>query len=105
VGLAPKSRFDVNEKNHYKCGYYIFLKSGYSYSELDEDMNGHPYRNATIENGSIIEVLFNQDRREISFSVDGTNHGVAFTIPQPLTEPLFPAVDISQEGITLLMLS
>ena len=79
---------NVNTLNFNSSGWYLYCANGYLFSQEDA---GRAYATG-VNNGSEVEVIFDQREREISFAIDGTNQGVAFTnLPEG---DLYPAADI-----------
>jgi len=98
IGLAPKSTFQPNGENFNWRGFYIYVSNGGLFSQQGDRNRAY---GSAIANGSMIEVLYATASKQISFVVDGKNLGVAFTIIRPMTEPLYPAVDLRARGSCL----
>eukprot|EP01118_Nematostelium_gracile_P008937 TRINITY_DN2990_c0_g1_i1.p1 TRINITY_DN2990_c0_g1~~TRINITY_DN2990_c0_g1_i1.p1 ORF type:complete len:311 (-),score=61.58 TRINITY_DN2990_c0_g1_i1:29-961(-) len=95
VGMAPKSeKLDLNNGNSTKCGWYLWLYDGCLYSQ-DGDQFGRKYARPVAEN-KIVQVHYNEINGTISFTIDGKDHGVAFSNIPPTI--LYPCVELSECG-------
>jgi len=101
VGLAPRNKFNVNSANYNICGWYLYIQNGTLHSQQGD--KSRLYSNSGIQNGSIIEVLYDEIKNTISFVVDGTNKGIAFTINT--NDPIYPALDICDQNVSLEILN
>lgn len=101
VGLAPKENFPTVTACYTSCGWYLYCFSGNLYSQDGEKgMNQNSYVvPGSIRQNSIIEVLYDQQNKTISFSIDGKHKGVAFKNVEG--KELYPAVCVYDKGTTI----
>ena len=96
IGVAP---FDINQNedsNYNKCGwyfncYYSILWSGPPHNYKDKEYGPRKCFGQYVHTGDSVGVVMDIAKGELSFVVDGANHGVAFD-GIPLDKPLVPCV-------------
>jgi hypothetical protein len=77
--------------NYNLCGWHFNCYNGTLWSK---NVNGRSYASA-VNNGSVIEVVFDESTRTLSFVVDGIHKGVAFSnLP---IQDIYPALEILDE--------
>jgi len=102
IGLAPKSSFKLNAQNIAQtCGWYLLLESGLLYSHQDNKRKATTF---SVQNGSIVEVLYDKKGKRISFVVDGNLMCNDFS-DIITNEELYPALDICSVDSSLELLS
>jgi hypothetical protein len=90
IGMAPTVLPD--SLNFNQRGWYLYCYNGGLWSKND---NGCLYASA-VNNGSVIEVVFDESTRTLSFVVDGIHKGVAFSnLP---IQDIYPALEILDEN-------
>jgi len=96
IGMAPRNGFKVNGLNQTSCGWYLYCHEGTLCSQQGDSYRAYA---TAIGNGSVVEVVFDAQKREISFTIDGVSKGVAFSnLPQG---DFYPAVGIWDQRIVL----
>jgi len=98
VGMALQSKFLPTSGNHSASGWFLYLGCTSLYSMTGQ--SNTPYADHKPEKiplNSTIEVLFDKSSQQISFVVNGTNLGVAFS-NIPTEENLFPCVEFYEKG-------
>ena len=98
VGVAP-SGIDQNEdENTEKCGWYFHcyestLYSGppHNYKYPGKEDGPRKEDGEYVHTGDSVGVVMDTAKGELSFALDGVNHGVAFE-GIPLGKPLVPCV-------------
>ena len=94
VGMAIF--IDPNGQNYNQRGWYLYVNNGTLYSQQGD--NNRQYATA-VNNGSVIEVVFDVTQRNMSFVIDGVNKGIAFNnLP---VQDLFPALDIHEQNVAI----
>jgi hypothetical protein len=96
VGLA--SERELNTKGQiYSSNYLIYINNGVFFG-----INKSSSSLTKIENGAVITMMYDTQRKEVSFSVDNKNFVVGFI---NVTGQLYPALDISDQGavVTLVL--
>jgi len=94
VGLAYRSKFLPNGQNYNKSSYSFYISNGTLFSHTG--MSSYPFH-TKVENGSIINVLFDREAKTISFSFDKGPLKVAFSNVDT-HEDLFPIVEFHDTG-------
>lgn len=103
IGLAPLNNFKPNNANYSSCGWYLHTQGSSLYSQ-----NGDSYRSyakCDIKNGHTIQVHLDKSNRTISFTINGTHHGVAFNNVD-VSQDLFPATELyhNQSSVELILI-
>ena len=101
VGVAP-SDINQDECNYYKCGWYFYclsstLRSGPPHNYERKEYGLRKWHNWYTSVGSIVGVVMDTVKGELSFTLDGVNLGVAYE-GIPLDKPLVPCVLIRNKG-------
>jgi len=98
IGMALNIK--VESLNYDSSGWYLHGRDGTLYSQQGDF--SRPY--ATILNDqSEIAVLFDHEKRQISYVIDGINKGIAFSNIPP--GDLYPALKIYGVGISIEIIS
>jgi hypothetical protein len=87
VGFAPTLTFPL-VGNYEHCGWFLSIGSG-CVCHLGRDI---AYIGSPVAEGSVVEAIYNRERKEISFVVNGHDYGVAFSNIKE--RKLYPAVDM-----------
>jgi len=90
VGMASRNEFQPHLENKNRSGWYLYLKDGSVRSHQDERNRSYA---DPISDGSVIEVLYEKEKGQISFVIDGVNKGIAFS-GIPSSPCLYPALDL-----------
>jgi len=99
IGMA--STIQQNSSNYNARGWYLYGSNGTLYSQQGD--SSRYYCGNGLNNGSVIEVLFDQTAKTISFAIDGVGKGVAFSnIPNG---DIYPALDMYDQSSSLEILS
>ena len=103
IGVAP-SDIDQNENDNYnKCGWYFYCYESSLWSGPPHNYRRKVYRQRIgwgIEYVRTVDsagVVMDTAKGELSFVLDGVNHGVAYE-GIPLDKPLVPCVLLKNEG-------
>ena len=102
IGVAPFD-IDQNEKcNFNKCGWYFnchesTLTSGPPHNHRDKEYGPRKGEGEYVHTGDSVGVVMDTTKGELSFVVDGVNHGVSYE-GIPLDKPLVPCVILEYGG-------
>ena len=96
IGVAP---FDINQnedENCKECGWYFgccdsTLCSGPPHNYKSKEYGKRKREGQYVHTGDSVGVVMDTTKGELSFAVDGVNHGVAYD-GIPLDKPLMPCV-------------
>lgn len=94
VGYVKACDFDLAANNFQWNGWFINASDGALYSGFGDDCRR--YCGALFE-GDIVEVFFDMVACTVSFSVNGTNHGIAFTSVSD-GGSILPCVELGNPG-------
>ena len=102
IGVAP---FEINQdgdNNYNKCGWYFDCYCSGLYSGPPRSYRGEEYGprkeyGKYVHTGDSVCVVMDTAKGELSFVVNGVNHGVAYE-GIPLDKPLVPCVLLREEG-------
>lgn len=98
IGLVPRSSYVDETVSLQAIGYFMDVATGNTLKCVSTEKNDiFKYRNRKIREGSIVEVRFDSELKQISFRVDDNDYGVAFTL-KDLPEPLYPAIELHSVG-------
>eukprot|EP01118_Nematostelium_gracile_P016354 TRINITY_DN6749_c0_g3_i6.p1 TRINITY_DN6749_c0_g3~~TRINITY_DN6749_c0_g3_i6.p1 ORF type:complete len:114 (-),score=19.72 TRINITY_DN6749_c0_g3_i6:7-312(-) len=94
VGMAPNT-IDVNQDhNSSKCGWYLRLSTGCLYSQSN---NGSGYTSQILPN-AVIQVKYDKEKRNISYTINGQDKGIAHqNIPPGLA--LYPCIEFRDRNV------
>jgi len=96
IGLASK-RINVNGTNYSSNGWYVHGGKGQLYSQFG-DTGRHYYGNA-LNNNDTVEVKFDKTNKNISFTINGTDRGIAFTNVNMSGEDLYPCLEFFEQNV------
>ena len=96
VGVAPSNINQNKDDNSNKCGWYFYcfhstLTSGPPHNYWDKDYGPRKGDGQYVHTGDSVGVVMDMEKGELSFVLDGVNHGVAYE-GIPLDKPLVPCV-------------
>ena len=96
VGAAPSDIDQGADGNYRTCGWYLCCYNSTLWSGPPHRYTGKEYgqrkgEGEYVKNGSVVGVLMDTTKGELSFAVNGVNLGVAFD-GIPLDKPLVPCV-------------
>ena len=102
IGVAPS---DIDQKegfNFNKYGWYFdcgdsTLRSGPPHNYRDEEYGPRKEKGGYVHTGDSVGVVMDTTKGELSFVVNGVNHGVAYE-GIPLVKPLVPCALLWHEG-------
>ena len=102
LGMAPQQPWELSNgvempHNH---GWYLYLELGHLYGCSGWVKQIAEYSDS-VRDGSVVEVLFNKERREISYAINGVNKGLAY-INLP-AEDLYPSLLLQNSGSVKLL--
>lgn len=101
VGVAP-SDISQDEYNRDKCGWYFYCYRSELWSGPPQEYRGKQYglkkeKGKYIRTGDNVGVMMDAANGELSFVVNGVNHGIAYE-GIPLDKPLVPCVLLNEKG-------
>ena len=102
VGAAPSDIDQGADGNYRTCGWYLCCYNSTLWSGPPHRYTGKEYgqrkgEGEYVKNGSVVGVLMDTTKGELSFAVNGVNLGVAFD-GIPLDKPLVPCVVLKHSG-------
>jgi len=102
IGFASKPEFNPNPSHHQLRlnGYYLHASNGSLYS-VEDNTEAKEYT-TQLKEGDIVEAIWNTEKNEISFSVNGKELPVAFI---NVKKDLFPALDLYCQGTSFKILN
>src|SRR5689334_12498310 len=91
---VEKSTYNLRTKG------FFMPTDGVLCSGPPSNFSGKVYRGSDVPRGALVTVHLDMDARTLSFSVNGTDHGVAFARENFPTGPLtlYPAVEMYYNG-------
>ncbi len=98
VGVAPET-FKIAGNNFSTCGWYIYVQSGALYSQAGHSGAGAGF--SAIQNGTIIEFIYDSSQMTLSISVDGTLSTAFSDVP---SVPLYGAIDFFDQHSSVQLL-
>jgi hypothetical protein len=100
IGFGNKNKFNC-DRNH--CNNYVYYLSTYDGSICSEDKHGtserENYVDAPLEAGTIIEAIFDSQKQQISFVLNGEDCGVAFSNVED--SELYPAIEFHDNNVAI----
>ena len=101
IGVAPSGINQNKYDNSLKCGWYFYcyystLHSGPPYTYWDKLYGPRKNNGEYVHTGDNIGIVMDTTKGEISFVLNGVNHGVAYE-GIPLDKPLVPCVILGYE--------
>jgi hypothetical protein len=101
IGFATKEGYDINGDNAESCGWYFDACYGELSSENNDTRCSTSYHHSSLKVGNVLTAIWDQEKKEISFELDGVSLGVAFTSVD--REKLYPAVDILDKNLRVTL--
>ena len=97
IGFATRISFDPNSENFRSSGWYISAHTGAVFSQ-DSDLRRKYTK--PIQQGDIITAIFDPKQKEIRFSINNEDQGVAFV--DVTEEELYPTIEIGLGVVSLI---
>jgi hypothetical protein len=102
IGFSSKQNFQINGQNYTRCGWYLYGSNGNLYSQAGD--GSRSYHNTELAVGNVLTVIYNKEKKEISYEKDGTPLGVAFTSVASNGEEIYPALDTYDQHLKVTLI-
>jgi hypothetical protein len=80
----------------------LYGSNGNLYSQAGD--GSRSYHNTELAVGNVLTVIYNKEKKEISYEKDGTPLGVAFTSVASNGEEIYPALDTYDQHLKVTLI-